>query len=861
MAQRPHIILPRPAPSHRVQRNPFVPPIIRYPGGARQGQRLSNKFQALQDAFEREAAALRTHAGGAPPEEVVVLETVGSVQNFIRVVQNTPGLEWMGEWEEEDIPPDEDFYVEGQAGGTTLSGQLYLVMSNQQAIQQVIGAWNQYRRHPAASFPFGLAPWRNLFAQLRDVRLWDTQDRLRNTGVMDYWRDLIESGNAPDRIRFEAELWHRENAFDRAFQAFARVVDEEGGAVIARATISDIAYDAVLMDLPRGSIEAIVAQPDTRLLRSREVMYFRPVGQSVFPLPDDRPLRAPADAAQAPPPPQGDPVVAVLDGFPLENHPLIAGRLIVDDPDGWSGACPADHRHHGTAMCSLISRGELDANEPPAARPVYVRPILRPDPQDWRTPPPETIPLDVLPVDIVHRAVRRMLAGEGAEPPAAPSVRVINLSVGDPDQMFDRAVSSWARLLDWLAWKYNVLFIVSAGNHPRDIELEIPRADLAKISPADLRIEVLKAIAADARFRRVLAPAEAINALTVGALHLDSSNLAYLGTRRDIIGAGGLPSPISAVGHGFRRAMKPEILLPGGRQLYTEKVGGNVKATLSAHLGAAEPGHKVACPGPPAGVDGPAVPYVRGTSNAAAIASRAAARLHDRLLDLRAEAGGDALTDSYLPVLLKTLLVHGSCWGECYDALKEVLRNPENSRRFRDYVGRFLGYGAADCDRILSSTDQRVTLIGVGELAADGADLFSVPLPPSLSGQRVWRRLTITLGWFSPVNPRHRSYRRAALWFDPPKDSLRVERSNGDWRAVQRGTVQHEVLEGESATAYVDGEALQIQVNCRADAGSLDGQVRYALAVSLEVADNVNIPVYDEVRVRLRPPVPVSANP
>jgi hypothetical protein len=468
VAERPHIILPRPVPANRDQRNRFVPPAIRYPGGARQGQRLAPKFQALQDVFEREAAVLRAHAGGAPPEEVVVLETVGSVQNFIRAVQNTPGLEWMGEWDEEDIPQDEDFHLEGNAGGTSLSRQLYLVMSNQQAIQQVIGAWNQYQRNPAAPFPYGLTPWRTLFTQLRDVRLWDTQDRLRDTGVLDYWRELIESGHAPDRIRFEAELWHRERASDRAFQAFARVVDDEGGTVIARATVSEIAYDAVLMDLPRASIEAILAQPDTRLLRSREVMYFRPIGQSVFPLPNDPPLPAPATVGQAPPTPAGDPVVATLDGFPLENHPLIAGRLVVDDPDAWGGDCPADRRHHGTAMCSLIARGELDANEPPAARPVYVRPILRPDPNDWRTPSPETIPLDVLPVDIVHRAVRRMFAGEGADPPTAPSIRVINLSVGDPDQLFDRAVSSWARLLDWLAWKYNVLFIVSAGNHPRD---------------------------------------------------------------------------------------------------------------------------------------------------------------------------------------------------------------------------------------------------------------------------------------------------------------------------------------------------------------------------------------------------------
>ena len=45
---------------------------------------------------------------------------------------------------------------------------------------------------------------------------------------------------------------------------------------------------------------------------------------------------------------------------------------------------------------------------------------------------------------------------EGDEPAVAPSVRIINVSIGNRSQPFDREVSPLARLLDWLSWKYKL---------------------------------------------------------------------------------------------------------------------------------------------------------------------------------------------------------------------------------------------------------------------------------------------------------------------------------------------------------------------------------------------------------------------
>jgi hypothetical protein len=150
-------------------------------------------------------------------------------------------------------------------------------------------------------------------------------------------------------------------------------------------------------------------------------------------------------------------------------------------------------------------------------------------------------------------------------------------------------------------------------------------------------------------------------------------------------------------------------------------------------------------------------------------------------------------------------------------------------------------------------------LIGVGELGADEALVFSAPLPPSLSGKAAWRRLTVTLAWFSPINPGHQAYRRAKLWLTPPQVELQVKRVNSVHdKAAQRGTLQHEVLEGEAAVGFVDGARFECKVNCAADAGELLNKVRFALCVSLEVSVEVGIPVYQEMRARVALPVAIQ---
>ena len=779
------------------------------------------------------------------PEEVVVLETVGTVDEFIRAVEAVPGMEWLAEIEAEEIPPDDDFFALDKKGeerqGKTLRGRVFLVFTNQAALQQMVSLWERWQSD--RKLPRGLGRWKTLFQQLHDVRYWGVRDRLQETGVLEDWRERVEHGQ--EVIPCEIELWYRQSPEQRR-TARSRVVDlvkDAAGRVIARADIEEIAYHALLVHLPVVQVRPLweSSESDVTLVQCEQIQFFRASGQMSASLADE--FQDQDQEALPEKRPAGFPVVALFDGLPLQSHRRLQERLVVDDPDGFEGDSPAITRRHGTAMASLILHGDLAAGEEPLPMPLYVRPILRPDPRDWRNHT-ETVPEGTLVVDLVHRAVRRLFEGDGGEAPAAAHVSIINLSIGIGDRPFDQALSPLARLLDWLAWRYRVLFVVSAGNYAEGIEL-LPAYKQGQQLPLGIEEQVIRSVAADTRNRRLLSPAEAVNALTVAAIHEDASTGPPPPGWSDPYIATGLPSPINAQGMGYRRGIKPDVLAAGGRTVVRRALAGGT--TLEIYGRTLPPGQLLASPGATPGDQG-AMRHSRGTSNATALVSRACALLYDVMDELRQEPGGEIIDRLPRAVWLKALIAHGAEWGTAGTILTGTLKDKNNSRQFKEYVTRLLGYGAVDLNRVKECTARRVTALGGGTLRQDELHIHSFPLPPSLSGRHGHRRLTITLAWLSPVNPRHQAWRRADLWFDPPQELLRVSRQQADWRAVKRGTLQHEILEGEEADVFVNDANLEIQVSCRADAGTLEDEVPYALAITLEVAEALDVDIYDEVR-------------
>ena len=155
-------------------------------------------------------------------------------------------------------------------------------------------------------------------------------------------------------------------------------------------------------------------------------------------------------------------------------------------------------------------------------------------------------------------------------------------------------------------------------------------------------------------------------------------------------------------------------------------------------------------------------------------------------------------------------------------------------------------------------------MIAWGSLTKLQSDVYTVPLPFALSGVGGMRRLVTTLAWLTPINPRDRRYRQADLWVSlgmgdhSPKHKLGVARCDADYNAAMRGTVHHEVWEGDKAAVFDDTDQLSLRVNCREHASGLGDYVSYGLAVTLEVAPELGLPIYEEVRAKIAPQVRVG---
>ena len=503
-------------------------------------------------------------------------------------------------------------------------------------------------------------------------------------------------------------------------------------------------------------------------------------------------------------------------------------------------------------MASLILHGDLNAPEPALTRPLYVRPLMV-APADLG----EHTPGDRLLVGTLYNAIVRIKGVEG-QPGVAPTVFLVNLSLGDRRRPFANLVSPLARLLDFLAAKYDIVFLVSAGNVPD--QLVLPEfnqwAEFEAATPQERERAVLTAMFAAKHERSLLSPAEAVNVLTIGAQHTDNvANRVATVMSVDPFDDPALPNASCVMGLGYRRAVKPDLFLPAGRE-HVRMVGAG--AGVRVGFGPAQRTYGLGAAAPDSANLGRLnqTVYADGTSSATALATRAAHRIFDSIMD---RDGGSLLTDvppAYYAAVVKTLLVHSARWNEKGDLIKTIC-GPDDPRRSVERTAnatRFLGFGAPDIARVLDCAENQATLVGYGTLQPDHAHRYRIPLPRSLEGVTDPRQVSITLAWFAPVKAGHQSYRTVKLEAAAAeaKQALGVSRFKDQPAdpSVKKGTVFHERFSGERAVPFIDDGHLSVRVWCKDDAGNQGNAVRYAIAVTIEAGTPLH--VYEEVRERLR---------
>lgn len=870
MANLPHLLFPKPIASDRRGTLPGGPP-----GGGfstnpeRQSARVEQRLTLLEQAWQRQEAALAGGMTGQIPEMVLVMEIAGTMDDFFSAIRKTERMEFLGEYDGElELDDEFEFYnADNELVTQTIPKRVFLSLANQAALAELRTLWQTYQA--GNDLPYGKGKYKTLFEVMADIRPYSVKDRLLEPGIREY----LQQYTAPDElVNFEVELVYKDEGglFNQnAFNAFRQAIQEAGGSIVqgSELTIPELHYHGLIAQAPAASFSDLSENTDVSFLKSSAALAFRPVGQLVAELPPEENLPPAGSGSGSEVPPMTDlsePVAALLDGLPIANHIRLDGRLTIDDPDGLEENYLAEHRLHGTSMASLIVHGDHNIEGYPISSRLYVRPILRLKREGGRWS--EKLPETRLFADLLIRAVKRIKEADPdtGEAPTALNVKVINLAIGDPDRPYLYNIGIWAKVLDWLSFKYNVLFIVSAGNHVSRLAIPSVNTQGEPLAISERELEIQRQFVIERNERRILSPGESINALTVGATNTDGCETPQEVSNIKLVSENeALPAPYSRVGFGFDRSVKPEILLPGGRVMGRETPLSREINLYYPDSMFHPPGIKSAMPGQNGATN--AEGYSIGTSNSTALATRQAVFMHQMLEELNSANPDNPIPEEYFPVMIKSLLVHGAHWTGADKVYKKLLSGKIDPRQIKRHTHPFLGYGKVHESISLFSTSKRVTILGYGELAKEEAHEFFIPLPEALNGLDIEKNIVLTLAWISPLHFQSSKYRKAHLFLENMANNgqteLRLSQDIFDLKTTGNGTVQHHVLKGRGADAFVEGASLRVKVSCKQDAPSLPKteKIRYALTVTFAIPASSRIEIYEQIRVGIEQQVRVRA--
>lgn len=817
--------------------------------------------QRLAQIFTRAEQSLATYADGVDvaadpravvPERCLVFELLGDVPEFNLAAQAL-GLDWLStQTTTSDADEAEaDDAADPNAPENQPPQRLYLTMPTEQALRRLLRQWNLYARGEPYRDEGQRELWK-LFGYLHDLRVWSVDDRLDPT-LSSYVAKILKDD--PDElVTVDLDLWYRneDERRDKSLETLNEMLEEVGGELLDQVDIPEIRYQGARIRVP-GEVAQELVEGHGRIAESKDVMTIRP--QSAFESQIEGEAVSIATTLDDPDL-TGDCIAALLDGYPVDQHHLLADRLHVVEVDVRGARAPAQTREHGTAMASLIIHGDLKAPDTmPLNRPLAVVPVLVAATVDDR----ETTPRGKMPIGVIYRALKTITAANQRLNPELRRVVVVNHSICDVYAPFIRRASPWATLLDYFSHKHSLLFVVSAGN----IFSKFPVVEFRNIAAYDAADEttreaaVLGSIEMSKATRTMLSPAESVNALTIGAVHADYAEPDHTAPP-DPYPTFAMTNLASAVGLGANRSVKPDFLEAGGRFAagMTNVRGGSleVHARPSTHYG-----QQVAAPSITGQLNRRRL--TSGTSNAAALTTRAAHFIADALDDLYADDEKPWHELKTRAVMLKTLLAHGTSWGEIGDKLDEAYppRDPKKWSPRRNVITQFLGFGQLDISRVVSGAANRITLLAEDHIHAGDRHEYIVPVPASMLNNREVRTVTVTLSWSCPMTNTTADRRAVVLQLTGALNNTssfwdgigRSGRAQPNASTANRGTLVHMLLEGKKLMTDENGR-LVIGVQANSKIGFELHVVPYAVAITLELGQQVRSQLYTEVEQRIR---------
>jgi hypothetical protein len=406
------------------------------------------------------------------------------------------------------------------------------------------------------------------------------------------------------------------------------------------------------------------------------------------------------------------PTVTVLDSGIASNHPLLAPA--VGDAQSFLDELGPDDQHgHGSAVAGLALYGDVSACLEKGAFAPELR-IL-----SGRITDSNNENVSQFLENQIARATQYFVESYGC--------RVFNLSFGDKRKPYSGGhVRGVAATLDTLSRVHQVLFVVSAGNYEGT---DNPEPKWRTQYPRYLL---------DREHARIIDPAPALNALTVGSLaryevsrpaQRYPNDPAYQPVARS-----DQPSPFSRTGPGPGGATKPDLVAYGGN--YAVDLRDTAESwQRNALLGEPAPSHDFA--------SGRLLRDFVGTSFAAPHVSYLAARI------LREYPQASAN-------LLRALIaVHAS-----------VPKAVQELGLSQDETARLVGYGKPNDEHTIYSLEHCSTLMTEERLGEDQHHFYEIPLPSDfLKGGRHDRLIRVALAHTPIVRTTRIEYRGSRMSF------------------------------------------------------------------------------------------------
>ena len=533
--------------------------------------------------------------------------------------------------------------------------------------------------------------------------------------------------------------------------------------------------------------------------------------------------------------------ICILDSGINSNHPLLK-TAIAESESFVQGQDVSDDAGHGTAVAGIALYGDVEgcvnSNFWNPQFWLFNGKILYHDIQTGEACFDEkTIGITL------HKAVDYFANEHGC--------RIFNLSIGNENAPYDgRHIRGIAYILDTLARKHNILFVVSAGNFKGSEEPQIPYDSWRGEYPDYLINEVSV----------IIDPAPALNVLTVGSLARHNATHEARRYPDEITALSpaseNQPSPFTRHGPSVRGALKPELMAQGGnlaspiKKQWNPDIRGLGVLTLNNKF-----------------VGNTLLKEISGTSFAAPYITH----LAGRLLNEYPQASAN---------LLRALLInHANLPNECnnifsLEAQKQYKKATETKNR--ELVREIVGYGLVDEDILYRSTENAVVLIAEDSIKNNSHQFYELPMPSNFLRQQISsREIRVTLAYSPAVRTTRIDYTATKINYRLVKgDSLDQIQSSfnhdtqdetetlndamSDKRRIissqirDKGTVQTSIW----LPKRLDPNYKWFVVVTRQDRGdwgesiSLE-QEPYALVVTVTDKDNLESRLYTEIRQRI----------